>query len=198
MLAGTALATGCVTPGTANNAKPKGTNMTERKGLVTFKGNPISLAGDAVKVGDAAPDFTGVKIDLSEISLSDYKGKIVILSSVPSLDTGICDLQTKRFNQEAAANPDVVVLTVSLDLPFAQKRWCGAVDANAVITVSDFRHRQFGPRYGLEIADSPLAGLIARGVMVIDKAGKIAYQQIVPEIAQEPDYDAALAAVNAL
>jgi len=198
MLAGTALATGCAGRNINANTRPKGHAMSQRKGLVTFKGNPITLTGDDVKVGDPAPDFTGVKIDLSEISLSDYKGKIVILSSVPSLDTGICDLQTKRFNQEAAANPDVVVLTVSLDLPFAQKRWCGAVDANAVITVSDFRHRQFGPKYGLEIADSPLAGLIARSVMVIDKTGKIVYQQIVPEIAQEPDYDAVLAAVKAL
>jgi len=170
--------------------------MAERTGLVTFKGNPITLTGEPVGVGDTAPDFVGTGIDLSDIKLSDYAGKVVILSTVPSLDTGICDLQTKRFNKEAEAG-DCVVLTVSADLPFAQKRWCGATDSNAVVCASDFKRREVGKKYGLEIADGPLQSLIARSVMVIDKNGKIAYQEIVPEIAQEPDYDAALKAAKA-
>lgn len=169
---------------------------TERKGLVTLKGNPITLTGEPVHVGDTAPDFVGTGLDLSEVKLSDYAGKVLILSTVPSLDTGICDLQTKRFNKEAEAG-DFVVLTVSCDLPFAQKRWCGATDSNAVVCVSDFRRREVGKKYGLEIADGPLATLIARSVMVIDKSGKVTYQEIVPEIAQEPDYDAAIKAAKA-
>jgi len=170
--------------------------MADRTGLVTLKGNPLTLSGNPVGVGDAAPDFAGTGLDLGDVKLSDHKGKVVILSTVPSLDTGICDLQTKRFNKEAAAG-DFVVLTVSADLPFAQKRWCGATDSQAVVCVSDFRSRSFGEKYGLTIADGPLASLIARSVMVIDKGGKIVYQEIVPEIAQEPDYDAALAAAKA-
>jgi len=163
---------------------------------ITLKGNPITLAGNAVGVGDAAPDFTGTGLDLGDVSLADYKGKVVIVSTVPSLDTGICDLQTRRFNQEAAAG-DFVVLTVSADLPFAMKRWCGATDSDAVVCVSDFKARAFGQKYGLAIADGPLESLIARCVMVIDQEGKIVYQELVPEIAQEPNYDAALAAAKA-
>ncbi len=170
--------------------------MADRKGLVTLKGNPITLTGDPVKVGDTAPDFVGTGLDLADAKLSDYAGKVVVLSTVPSLDTGICDLQTKRLNKEAAES-DFVVLTVSADLPFAQKRWCGATDSRTVVCISDFKQRSVGKKYGLEIADGPLATLIARSVMVIDKAGKITYQEIVPEIAQEPDYDAALAAAKA-
>lgn len=169
--------------------------MADRTGLVTLKGNPLTLTGNAVGVGDAAPGFTGTGLDLSDVSLSDYAGKTVILSTVPSLDTGICDLQTKRFNQEAA-DGDFVVLTVSADLPFAMSRWCGATDSEAVVCVSDFKTRSFGEAYGLTIGDGPLASLIARSVMVIDGEGKIVYQEIVPEIAQEPDYDAALAAAK--
>lgn len=170
--------------------------MANRTGLVTLKGNPLTLSGKPVAVGDAAPDFTGTGLDLADVALSSYKGKVVILSTVPSLDTGICDLQTKRFNKEAAAG-DFVVLTVSADLPFAQKRWCGATDSAAVVCVSDFKRREVGEKYGLTIADGPLATLIARSVMVIDKSGKITYQEIVPEIAQEPNYDAAIAAARA-
>ncbi len=163
---------------------------------VTLKGNPIQLAGNKVGVGDTAPDFAGTGLDLSEVKLSNYKGKVVILSTVPSLDTGICDLQTKRFNKEAAAS-NFVVLTVSCDLPFAMKRWCGATDSSAVVCVSDFKTRSFGKTYGLELADGPLATLIARSVSVIDKTGKIVYQELVPEIAQEPNYDKAIAAAKA-
>lgn len=171
--------------------------MPQRSMTVTLKGTPFPLAGDEVGVGDPAPGFTGTGLDLGDVSLSDYAGKTVILSTVPSLDTGICDLQTKRFNQEAG-DGGLVVLTVSCDLPFAMKRWCGATDSEAVVCVSDFKSRSFGKAYGLEIADGPLKSLIARSVMVIDPSGKIVYQEIVPEIAQEPDYDAALHAAKAL
>lgn len=164
---------------------------------VTFKGDTtIHLNGNPVSVGDTAPDFTGTGLDLGDAKLSDYKGKVVVLSTVPSLDTGICDLQTKRLNKEAADN-DFVVLTVSCDLPFAQKRWCGATDSEAVVCVSDFKQRTFGKTYGLEMADGPLATLIARSVSVIDKDGKVVYHELVPEITQEPDYDAAIAAAKA-
>lgn len=162
---------------------------------VTLKGNPLNLTGTEVGVGDTAPEFTGTGLDLGEVKLSDYAGKVVILSTVPSLDTGICDLQTKRFNQEAGAN-EFVVLTVSCDLPFAMGRWCGATDSQAVVCVSDFKQRSFGKAYGLEIADGPLATLIARSVSVIGKDGKITYQELVPEITQEPDYDAAITAAK--
>ena len=164
---------------------------------VTLKGSTtINLTGTEVGVGDNAPDFAGTGLNLSEVKLSDYAGKVVILSTVPSIDTGICDLQTKRFNKEAAEN-DFVVLTVSCDLPFAMGRWCGATDSQAVVCVSDFKHRGVGKAYGLEMADGPLATLIARSVIVIGKDGKIVYQELVPEIAQEPNYDAAIAAAKA-
>ncbi|XAM00755.1 thiol peroxidase [Phycisphaeraceae bacterium D3-23] len=171
--------------------------MASRTDTVTLKGNPVKLAGEAVGVGDAAPGFTGTGLDLADVSLADYAGKTVILSTVPSLDTGTCDLQTKRFNKEAGEG-GIVVLTVSCDLPFAMKRWCGATDSDAVVCVSDFKHRAFGKAYGLEIADGPLQSLITRSVMVVDPAGKIVYQEIVPEIAHEPNYDAALDAAKAL
>lgn len=171
--------------------------MPQRNQQITLKGNPIHLAGEAVGVGDTAPAFTGTGLDLGDVSLSDYAGKTVILSTVPSLDTGTCDLQTKRFNKEAAAG-GLVVLTISCDLPFAMKRWCGATDSDAVVCVSDFKTRGFGKAYGLEIADGPLQSLIARSVTVIDPSGKIVYQEIVPETVNEPDYDAALDAAKAL
>ena len=171
--------------------------MPQRNETVTLKGNPVKLVGEAIGVGDTAPGFTGTGLDLSDISLSDYAGKTVILSTVPSLDTGTCDLQTKRFNKEAAEG-GLVVLTISRDLPFAMKRWCGATDSAAVVCVSDFKELTFGQAYGLEIADGPLQSLITRSVTVVDPAGKIVYQQIVPEIVDEPDYDAALDAAKAL
>src|ERR1700704_5522251 len=124
--------------------------MAEREGAITMKGNPLTLVGTEIKTGDNAPDVTLVANDLSEVKLSSFKGKKVIISVVPSLDTGICDLQTKRFNQEASKNSDMVILTVSKDLPFAQKRWCGAVGANAVKTLSDYRSN-FGENYGVLI-----------------------------------------------
>jgi thiol peroxidase len=171
--------------------------MSHRTGLVTLKGNPITIAGPGVKVGDAAPDFTVTGADLKDCKLSDLKGKVVVISSVPSLDTAVCDLQTKHFNQDASGlGQGVVVLTISGDLPFAQKRWCAAADAKAVVCVSTFRNNSFGESYGLTIKDGALAGLLARAVLVVDKAGKIIHQQIVPEIAQEPDYAKALEAAK--
>ena len=168
--------------------------MAERK--VTFKGTPIQISGNAVGVGDDAPDATLIGNDLSEVKLSSFKGTTVILSVVPSLDTGICDIETKRFNKEAGSVPGVKIVTVSRDLPFAQKRWCGASDVKEVVTLSDYKEGSIGKLYGLMIASGPLAGLLARCVMVVGKDGKIKYQEVVPEIAQEPNYDAALAAAK--
>lgn len=170
--------------------------MAERKGLVTLKGNPVTLEGEGVKVGQKAPDFTVLANDFSPRKLSDFNGKPVIVSVVPSLDTPICDIQTKRFNEEAGKLGDkVAVLTISMDLPVAQKRWCGANNATNVITLSDFKDRSFAQAFGLRIKEN---GLLARALYVIDKDGVIQYEQIVPEAAQEPDYDAALAAAKKL
>ena len=170
--------------------------MSERTGLVTMKGNPLTLTGEVVKIGQKAPDFVALNNDLSPVSLSSYAGKVVVISSVPSLDTPVCDLQTRRFNSEAAAlGPDVVILTLSMDLPFAQKRWCGAAGVESVITLSDHRDASFGTAYGLLIKE---LRLLARAVLVVDKHGVLRYQQLVPEVTQEPDYDTALTAAKDL
>lgn len=170
--------------------------MAEHHGAVTFKGNPMTLVGDEPAVGSAAPDFTAVSPDMQTHSLSDYKGKVVVLASVPSLDTPVCDTETRRFNEEAAKlGDDVVVLTVSLDLPFAQRRWCGAAGIENVTTLSDYKgEHEFAVKYGRLIKE---LGLLARSVFVVDKEGKLAYSQLVKEVADEPDYDAVLAAVEA-
>lgn len=168
--------------------------MSERTGLTTMKGNPLTLLGNEVKVGDAAPDATLVANDLSEVKLSSFKGKKVIISVVPSLDTPVCDLQTKRFNQEASKLGDVVVVTVSKDLPFAQKRWCAAAGATAVKTLSDYRGN-FGEIYGVLIKG---LNLLARAIFVVDTTGKVRYVQLVKEVASEPDYEAVLKAVRSL
>lgn len=170
--------------------------MQERTGVITMKGNPLTLLGSEVKVGQKAPDFTVVANDLSPVKLSSFAGKTVIISSVPSLDTGVCDIQTRRFNEEAGKlGGDVVVLTVSMDLPFAQSRWCGAAGVKNVKTVSDYQQADFGSKYGLLIKD---LRLLARAVLVVDKAGVIRYVQLVPEIAAEPDYTAAINAAKAV
>ena len=166
--------------------------MSERPGAVTMKGNPLTLTGHEIKAGDQAPDATLVANDLSEVKLSSFKGKKIILSVGPSLDTGICDLQTKRFNKEASQLTDVAVLTVSKDLPFAQKRWCGAAGATAVKTLSDFRGN-FGETYGVLIKG---LGLLARCIFVIDESGKVTYIQMVKEVTTEPNYDEVLKAVK--
>ncbi|MBP9854671.1 MAG: thiol peroxidase [Candidatus Omnitrophica bacterium] len=168
--------------------------MSQATAAVTMKGNPVTLLGTDVKVGSPAPDCTLVAQDLSEFKLSSVKGKTVIISVVPSLDTGICNLQTKRFNKEAEALGDQVkVLTISMDLPFAQKRWCGAANAENVIVVSDHRDAAFGQAYGLLIKG---LRLLARAVLIVDANGTLRYKQIVPEITTEPDYTDALNALK--
>lgn len=170
--------------------------MSERAGAITFKGNPMTLVGPEVKTGAAAPGFTAIGNDMKPVELKNYKGKVVILSSVPSLDTPVCDIETKRFNQEAGKLGDkVAVLTISMDLPFAQRRWCGASDVKNLTTLSDFKDRQFAQAWGLYIKE---LGLLARAVYVIDKEGKVQHAQLVPEIAQEPNYDAVIEAAKKL
>jgi len=170
--------------------------MEERTGIVTMKGKPITLLGPAIKVGQKAPDFEVVANDLSTVKFSSFAGKTCIIASVPSLDTSVCDMETRRFNEKAGQlGSDVVVLTISMDLPFAQKRWCGAAGVKNVVTLSDHRDASFGKTYGVLIKD---LRLLARAVFVVDNKGVVRYVQIVPEIATEPDYDAALKAVKEL
>ncbi len=170
--------------------------MNERTGIITFKGNPMTLLGPALKVGDKAPAFSVVDTTLVPVSLESSKGKIRIISAVPSLDTPVCDTETRRFNQEAAALPEsMVVLTISLDLPFAQKRWCGAAGIDRVTTLSDYRDRSFGQNYGVLIKELLL---LSRCIFVIDADDTIRYIQQVPEVTQEPDYTAVLNAAKAL
>ncbi len=153
---------------------------------VTFKGNPLTLVGREVKPGDHVPDFTVTANDMSDLTMNQMKDKVVIISSVPSLDTPVCSIETKRFNDEAGKlGANAVVLTVSLDLPFAQKRWCGAEGATNVVTASDYKHRTFGEAFGVYIKE---LGLLSRAVFVVDKTGKVTYVQYVPEVSSEPDY----------
>jgi len=165
---------------------------------ITLKGNKIHTVGQLPAVGAPAPDFKLTKGDLSDVSLAAFAGKRLVLNIVPSLDTGVCAASARRFNQEAAALADTVVLTVSNDLPFAQSRFCEAESLKNVVTLSQLRDREFGRAYGATIVDGPLAGLLSRAVVVVDREGKVAYTEQVPEIVQEPDYEAALAAVKAL
>jgi len=170
--------------------------MPERTGLVTMQGRPVTLLGQPAKVGQRGPDAELVANDLSTIRLSSFAGKVRIITSVPSLDTRVCDIETRRFNEEAGKLGDqVVVLTVSMDLPFAQKRWCGAAGVNNVQTLSDYREAAFGKAYGVLIKD---LRLLARAVFVVDKDGVIRYQELVKEIGSEPDYEAALKAAREL
>ncbi len=162
----------------------------------TFKHNPVTLLGNEVKVGDKAPDFTVLANDLSPVSLKDSEGKIRLFSVVPSLDTGVCDAQTRRFNEAAAELGDnVVIYTVSMDLPFAQKRWCGAAGIDAVQTVSDHREGSFGQAYGVLIES---LRLLTRSVFVVDAEGTVTYVEYVPEATDHPNYEAAIEAVKAL
>jgi len=161
---------------------------------ITLKGNPIETSGVLPAVGSQAPSFALTKDDLSETGLPDFSGKTVILNIFPSIDTGVCAASVRRFNQEAAQLSGGVVLCVSADLPFALKRFCGAEGLEAVVPVSSFRS-PFGQDYGATIITGPLRGLLARAVVVIDPEGKVAYTEQVPEITQEPNYDAALGAL---
>lgn len=168
----------------------------ERSGLVTLKGNPVTLLGPAIKPGDDAPDVELLTNDLEPFKLSSLKGKVAVLITVPSLDTQVCDVETKRFNDEAQKLGDgVAVVVISVDLPFAQKRWCGAAGVSAVQTLSDHRDTAFGVAYGVLIQG---VRLLARAIFVVDKDGDVRYVQIVPEVAQEPDYAAVLDAVRGL
>jgi len=168
--------------------------MEEHVGAVTFKGNPLTLLGPELRAGDAAPDCTLLAGDLSEVKLSDYAGKVRLIATVPSLDTGVCDTETRRFNAAAGElGAEVVVLTVSMDLPFAQKRWCGAAGVEHVVTLSDHRDAAFGSAYGVLIKE---LRLLARAVFVVDPGGAVRYVEIVKEMTDEPDYDAALDAVG--
>lgn len=161
-----------------------------------FKGQPVKIIGEFIKAGSVAPDFKLVKTDLSSFSLKDFSGKNVLLNIFPSLDTGICAASVRKFNKLAAGLPDTVVLAISKDLPFAHARFCTAEGIENVIPLSDFRFSDFDENYGVLMADGPLSGLLARSVVVIGKDGKIVYTELVPEIAQEPDYDKAIAAIK--
>lgn len=166
----------------------------DRPGAVTFLGNPLTLTGNEVKAGDKAPAFQALDNELGAKDLAAYKGKVVVIASVPSLDTPVCDLETRFFNEEAAKlSDDVTILTISMDLPFAQKRWCGAAGATRVTTLSDHKDASFGEAYGVLIRE---LRLLARAVFVVDRAGMVKYVQLVKEIASEPDYEAVLKAVK--
>jgi thioredoxin-dependent peroxiredoxin len=170
--------------------------MAERKGLITMKGNPLTLVGNEVKAGDAAPDFTVLDNGLAPATLASFKGKVLIISAVPSLDTSVCDLETRRFNQEASSlGADIRILTISMDLPFAQKRWCGAAGVDKLTTLSDHRDASFGSSYGVLIKE---LRLLARAIFVVDRQGHVRYVQLVKELTHEPDYKEALAAAKSL
>lgn len=163
---------------------------------ITFKGMAVHTNGNLPQVGEEAPNFRGVKNDLSELSLTDLKGKRVVLNVFPSLDTPVCANSVRRFNKEAASLPNTVVLAVSKDLPFAQSRFCTTEGIENVISLSAFRCSCFEVGYGMLMTDGPLKGLLARGVIVVDEAGKVIYEELVSEIINEPNYEAALAVLK--
>lgn len=163
---------------------------------VTLKGNPLQTVGELPAVGSKAPDFALANADLKTVNLGDYAGKKKILSIVPSLDTPVCATSTRAFNEKATALGDTVVLVVSADLPFAQKRFCAAEGIDGVHTLSMMRSKNFGKDYGMLITDGPLEGVLARAVVVLDADDKVTYTELVPEIGQEPDYEAAISAAR--
>ncbi|MCF6798667.1 MULTISPECIES: thiol peroxidase [Priestia] len=160
---------------------------------VKFKGNDVTLLGNQVKVGDKAPNFTVLANDLSEVTLDSTKGSVRLISVVPSIDTGVCDAQTRRFNEEAAKLDNVKVLTVSVDLPFAQKRWCGANGIDNVQTLSDHRDLSFGEAYGVAIQE---LRLLARSIFVVDSNDNVTYVEYLPEVTEHPNYEAAIEAAK--
>lgn len=168
--------------------------MEERSAAVTMHGNPLTLVGQELSVGDAAPDLELLDNDLNAVMLSSFQGKICVISAVPSLDTPVCDMETRRFNEEAGKlGDDVVILTVSMDLPFAQKRWCGAAGVKSVITLSDHRDAAFGTAFGVLIKELRLLG---RAIFVLDRNGIIQYIQNVKELSEEPNYDTVIDAIQ--
>ena len=162
---------------------------------VTLKGNPVQTVGNLPAVGEAAPSFTLVDKNLKEISLKDFTGKKIVVNIFPSIDTPTCAMSVRRFNAEIAKRDNAVAICPSMDLPFAHARFCGAEGLENVVSASAFRQPEFGDRYGVRITDGPLKGLFARAVVVVDDNGRVIYRQLVPEIAEEPDYDAALQAL---
>jgi thiol peroxidase len=170
--------------------------MAQEKTQITMKGEPLMLSGTAVDIGQEAPDFEVLDNELKTVTLSSFAGKTLIICSVPSLDTSVCDTETRKFNEKAAElGEGVAVLVISMDLPFAQKRWCGAAGIRNVKTLSDHRNASFGKAYGVLIEG---LRLLARAIFIIDRQGVIRYKQIVPEITSEPDYDDCLNAVRRL
>jgi thiol peroxidase len=168
--------------------------MAERAGIVTIHGNPLTLVGEEVKVGATAPDAELVDNDLKPVKLSSYRGKTLVVAAVPSLDTPVCDLETRRFNDEAGhLGGDIQMLTISMDLPFAQKRWCGAAGVERLTTLSDHREAAFGQAYGVLIKE---LRLLARSVFIIDREGKLQYAQLVKEVSNEPNYEEVLQALG--
>ena len=167
----------------------------EKRSVTTFAGNPITLLGKEVKVGDKSPEFTAIKGDLSPFTLKDVEGKVKLISVVPSIDTGVCELQTIRFNKEASELKDTVIITISMDLPFAQARFCGAKGIENAIVVSDHKDASFGINYGFLMEEFRL---LNRGIVVIDKDDVVRYVEYVTENTNHPDYDKAIAAVKSL
>lgn len=169
--------------------------MKKNTGISTFLGNPLTLLGEMIQIGSKAPDFTAIGEGLKPVKLSDYRGQTIIISSVPSVDTGVCAAQTRRFNKEATALGNISILTISCDLPFALGRFCAAEGIDKVITLSDHKDNDFGLKYGFLIEE---LRLLNRGVVVIDKQGIVQYVEFVKENTHEPDFDAALEAVKKL
>jgi len=168
--------------------------MTERQGVITIHGNPLTLVGDEIKVGAPAPDVELLDNDLNPVKLSAYRGKVLVIASVPSLDTPVCDMETRRFNDEAAnLGPDIELVTISMDLPFAQKRWCGAAGVKNLQTLSDHRQADFGQAFGVLIKE---LRLLARAVFIVDRKGTVQYVQTVKEVTNEPNYEEVLQALN--
>ncbi len=165
---------------------------------ITLKGNEVNTFGDLPKKGSLAPDFTAVNAELGEVKLSDYRGKKVVLNIFPSIDTGTCAASVRKFNEEAQGLENTVVMDVSMDLPFAHSRFCGAEGLHNVVSASVFRTPDFGEKYGVRIVDGALKGLMSRAVVIIDEEGKVLYTQQVPEIADEPDYQEALSSLSPL
>jgi len=163
---------------------------------ITLKGTPIETIGDLPQIGETAPGFTLTQRDLSETTLSDFAGKRIVLNIFPSLDTAVCATSVRRFNVGASKLENSVVLCVSADLPFAHERFCGAEGIDDVLSVSSFRSEAFGKDYGVKITSGPLTGLLSRAIVIIDESGKVIYTEQVPEIAQEPNYEAALTALS--
>lgn len=169
------------------------TALPERKGIITFKGDPLTLVGPEIKVGDKAPDFKATAQDLSEVTLASSKGKTRLFVAVPSLDTPVCDMEARRFNKEAASLSGVEVITISVDLPFAQKRWCGASGIDKMQVISDHAAVSFGEAYGALIKE---LRLLTRAIFVVDAQDVVRYVEIVPEVTAEPNYEAALKAAK--